>query len=64
MRLEHAELRALLPHRYPMLLLDRVEAVEPGVSLEAVKTVTGCEPCYRGSPRASPPTGTPTRRRC
>ncbi|MEV4200738.1 3-hydroxyacyl-ACP dehydratase FabZ family protein [Micromonospora globbae] len=54
MRLEHAELRALLPHRYPMLLLDRVEAVEPGVSLEAVKTVTGCEPCYRGIAEGEP----------
>ncbi|MEU8165679.1 beta-hydroxyacyl-ACP dehydratase [Micromonospora sp. NPDC049004] len=48
MRLEHGELRALLPHRYPMLLLDRVDSVEPGVSLEAVKAVTGCEPCYSG----------------
>ncbi|SCF12114.1 3-hydroxyacyl-[acyl-carrier-protein] dehydratase [Micromonospora coriariae] len=48
MRLDHGELRALLPHRYPMLLLDRVDSVEPGASLEAVKAVTGCEPCYRG----------------
>jgi 3-hydroxyacyl-[acyl-carrier-protein] dehydratase len=48
MRLEHNDLAALLPHRYPMLLLDRVDAVRPGETLHAYKAVTGCEPCYRG----------------
>jgi 3-hydroxyacyl-[acyl-carrier-protein] dehydratase len=50
MRLEHAQLRDLLPHRHPMLLIDRVEAVIPGESLEAVKVISGCEPCYQGLP--------------
>ncbi|HEV2371950.1 MAG TPA: hypothetical protein VGS19_07270 [Streptosporangiaceae bacterium] len=50
MRLEHAQIRDLLPHRYPMLLLDRVEAMVPGESLEAVKVISGCEPCYDGLP--------------
>jgi 3-hydroxyacyl-[acyl-carrier-protein] dehydratase len=53
--LEHAQLRAILPHRYPMLLLDRVLAVTPGASLTAVKAVTGCEPCYRALPDGLPP---------
>jgi len=53
--LEHAELRALLPQRFPMLLLDRVTEVEPGVRLTAVKAVTGCEPCYRGLSDTAPP---------
>jgi 3-hydroxyacyl-[acyl-carrier-protein] dehydratase len=48
--LEHAQLRALLPQRYPMLLLDRVLHVEPGRSITAVKAVTGAEPCYRDLP--------------
>jgi 3-hydroxyacyl-[acyl-carrier-protein] dehydratase len=48
MRLEHSDIAALLPHRYPMLLLDRVDAVRPGETLHAYKAVTGCEPCYRG----------------
>jgi 3-hydroxyacyl-[acyl-carrier-protein] dehydratase len=50
MRLDHARIRALLPHRHPMLLVDRVEELAPGVSLTAVKAVTGSEPCYRDLP--------------
>ena len=45
-----AEIRKLLPHRYPMLLVDRVDNVVPGVSLTAVKTVTANEPCYANVP--------------
>ena len=50
MILDHAQLRALLPHRHPMLLLDSVIAVEPGVSLAAVKAISACEPCYGDLP--------------
>ncbi|MBS2962345.1 hypothetical protein KGA66_04755 [Actinocrinis puniceicyclus] len=42
------QIKRLLPHRYPMLLVDRVTAAQPGVSLTAVKAVTVNEPCYRG----------------
>lgn len=35
-----ADLRRLLPHRSPMLLLDEVAAVEPGVRLIARKTIS------------------------
>lgn len=44
--LEHHRIRALLPQRYPLLLVDRVLSAGPGV-IEAVKAVTAAEPCYR-----------------
>ncbi|ASU81250.1 hypothetical protein CDG81_18325 [Actinopolyspora erythraea] len=39
-------IRALLPHRYPMLLVDRVVEAVPGERLVARKAVTVNEPCY------------------
>lgn len=38
----------LLPHRYPMLLVDRIIACEPGKSLTALKNVTYNEPFFQG----------------
>lgn len=46
--LSHDEVRQILPHRWPMLLLDRVEKVEPGVSGTAVKNVAGTELWFQG----------------
>ncbi|MFF4254912.1 3-hydroxyacyl-ACP dehydratase FabZ family protein [Streptomyces sp. NPDC001663] len=43
-------LKQTLPHRYPMLLVDRVTAVETGVSLTAVKAITANEPWYAEIP--------------
>lgn len=37
---------AALPHRHPILLVDRVIAQEPGVSITALKAITLNEPCY------------------
>lgn len=37
-----------LPHRYPFLLIDRVEQVEPGKSVTALKNVTYNEPYFSG----------------
>lgn len=34
------DIARLLPHRYPFLMLDRVTALEPGTSAEAIKNVT------------------------
>ena len=51
---EHGELRHILPHGAPMVLLDRVELVEPGRSLRAVKTISGSEPCYLSLPAGLP----------
>ncbi|MFI0767319.1 3-hydroxyacyl-ACP dehydratase FabZ family protein [Streptomyces sp. NPDC021218] len=42
------EIRKVLPHRFPMLLLDRVTEVGPGERVTAVKAVTCNEPWYQG----------------
>ena len=38
----------LLPHRYPILLVDRVVALEKGKSIRALKNVTINEPFFMG----------------
>jgi 3-hydroxymyristoyl/3-hydroxydecanoyl-(acyl carrier protein) dehydratase len=50
-------IRELLPHRYPMLLLDRVCDLVPGETVTATKAVRGDEPWYRDGDRdrAYPP---------
>jgi 3-hydroxyacyl-[acyl-carrier-protein] dehydratase len=42
-----AQLRQALPHRYPMMLVDRVTELVPGERLTALKAVTSNEPWYR-----------------
>ncbi len=42
------EVLKYLPHRYPMLLIDRVTNCEPGKSLTAVKNVTYNENFFQG----------------
>ena len=37
-----------LPHRYPMLLVDRVLELEKGVRIQAIKNVTINEPYFTG----------------
>lgn len=37
-----------LPHRYPILLVDRVLEVEPGKSIKALKNVSINEPYFMG----------------
>lgn len=46
--LDHARIRSILPHRHPVLLVDRIEELEPFEHIVAVKAVTGSEPCYAG----------------
>ncbi|AXK71576.1 3-hydroxyacyl-[acyl-carrier-protein] dehydratase FabZ [Lysobacter sp. TY2-98] len=41
-------IEALLPHRYPFLLVDRVVAFEPRKRILAYKNVTANEPCFTG----------------
>ena len=43
-----------LPHRHPMLLVDRVTEVVPGERLTAVKAVTASEPWFRTPPLTEP----------
>lgn len=42
------EIMKLIPHRYPFLLIDRIESVEPGVSGVGIKNVTMNEPFFQG----------------
>ncbi len=42
------EIQKLIPHRYPMLLVDRVLDYEAGKWLHAIKNVTFNEPVFMG----------------
>ena len=42
------EIMQILPHRFPFLMIDRVEEVEPGERAVAVKCVTVNEPHFQG----------------
>lgn len=42
------EIQAILPHRYPFLLIDKVIAFEAGKSARGVKNVTVNEPFFPG----------------
>jgi 3-hydroxyacyl-[acyl-carrier-protein] dehydratase len=43
-----AQIRDLIPHRYPFLLFDRIEELEPGVRAVGIKNVTQNEPFFQG----------------
>ena len=43
-----AEIRDLIPHRYPFLLVDRIDELEPGVRAVGIKNVTQNEPFFQG----------------
>ena len=47
-RLDTRQVMAALPHRYPMLLVDRVERLEKDVSITAIKAVTINEGFFQG----------------
>ncbi|NEF98263.1 3-hydroxyacyl-[acyl-carrier-protein] dehydratase FabZ [Lactobacillus murinus] len=38
----------MLPHRYPLLLIDRIEELEPGKSARALRCVTEQEALFAG----------------
>ena len=42
------EIMALIPHRYPLLLIDRLEDVHPAESAVGIKNVTFNEPFFQG----------------
>ncbi len=42
------EIMAILPHRYPFLLIDRVIEMEPKQRIVAIKNVTANEPQFTG----------------
>ena len=52
--IEAQEIKDYLPHRFPILLLDRVTDVQPGKSLTALKNVSYNEPFFQGHFPESP----------
>jgi 3-hydroxyacyl-[acyl-carrier-protein] dehydratase len=48
MKLDIKEILRLMPHRYPILLVDRVLELEPGVRIVAIKNVSVNEPHFQG----------------
>ncbi|MGD1880049.1 MAG: 3-hydroxyacyl-ACP dehydratase FabZ [Kiloniellaceae bacterium] len=42
------EIMGLLPHRYPFLMIDRLEDIIPGESATGIKNVTINEPFFQG----------------
>jgi len=43
---EHAEIRNLIPHRHPILLVDRVLELQLFEKIVTTKTISGSEPCF------------------
>ena len=48
------EIMEIIPHRQPMLLIDTVEELEPGVRAVAKKCVSAGEPYFAGHFPAEP----------
>ena len=46
--LDIVEIQKILPHRYPFLLVDRVEAMEIGKSIVGYKNISISEPAFQG----------------
>jgi 3-hydroxyacyl-[acyl-carrier-protein] dehydratase len=46
--LEAADIMRIIPHRYPVLLIDRVIELEPGKHVVAIKNLTNNEPQFTG----------------
>lgn len=42
------EIKEILPHRYPFLLVDRIIELEPGVKVVGIKNVTANEEFFNG----------------
>ncbi|MDR0879095.1 MAG: 3-hydroxyacyl-ACP dehydratase FabZ [Clostridioides sp.] len=42
------EIKSIIPHRYPFLLVDRIEEMEVGKRAVGIKNVTANEPFFQG----------------
>src|ERR1700751_3590195 len=42
------EIKSILPHRYPMLLVDRIVETEPGKRIVGIKNVSANESFFQG----------------
>lgn len=48
MKLGSHQIMQLIPHRYPFLLVDRIEELDPGIRAAGIKNVTHNEPFFQG----------------
>ena len=46
--IDNIEIRKIIPHRYPFLLIDKVIEMEKGIRVLAIKNVTCNEPFFQG----------------
>lgn len=46
--LDTKAIMAILPHRYPFLMVDKIIALDPGKSITGIKNVTINEMCFLG----------------
>lgn len=46
--LDSTQIQKIIPHRYPMLLIDRVDELEPGKKAVATRNVTIHEEVFNG----------------
>src|SRR5215210_772035 len=46
--LTNVEIQAIIPHRFPFLLVDRIVELEPGKRAVGIKNVTANEPFFQG----------------
>ncbi|MDD2698597.1 MAG: 3-hydroxyacyl-ACP dehydratase FabZ [Arcobacteraceae bacterium] len=46
--LDIIEIQKILPHRYPLLLVDRVDSMEIGKDIVAYKNISISEPAFQG----------------
>ena len=46
--MENKDIRKILPHRYPFLLVDRIIEIEEGKKAVGIKNVTANEPFFKG----------------
>lgn len=46
--LDSVAIRKIIPHRYPFLLVDRIDALEPGKTASGVKNVSANEQFFQG----------------
>lgn len=52
--LEHNEIKAIMSHRFPMLLIDRIISIEEWDKVTGVKCVTATDECYAEVPTDAP----------
>ena len=48
MKLTYEEVRNILPHRYPFIMVDKIVELEAGNKAVGIKNVSGNEPFFQG----------------